>query len=98
MKLLSLLVAEITNVFKKPTPLSLAKEELVDAQRQLLQMESAQEYARRMSSYHRDRIKRLSLYINDMQYEHIIPKWGTALTYRDEKQEGSKWNQEENLD
>jgi hypothetical protein len=94
MKLLSLLIDEVSKVFRKPTPLELAKEELVDAQRSLLQSESAQEYSKRMSLYHRDRIKRLTMYINDMQYEHIIPKWGNTLTYRDEK----SWKSEENQD
>lgn len=48
------------NPFRKPSPTMLARAELEDAQRSLLAAQSAAEYAKRMSEYHLDRIKRLT--------------------------------------
>lgn len=57
----------ITNLVKKilktPSAMELAEVELEDAKRQLLNAQSATEYAARMAMYHSDRIKRLSAYI-----------------------------------
>jgi len=49
--------------FEKPSAEVMAKRELADAQRALLEAESGQEYAKRMSEYHRDRIRRLTAYM-----------------------------------
>ena len=49
--------------FKKPTALELAQIELEEAKRELLNAQSATEYAARMAAYHGDRIKRLSAYV-----------------------------------
>tara|TARA_R110002126_G_scaffold119168_3_gene259981 strand:+ start:3310 stop:3495 length:186 start_codon:yes stop_codon:yes gene_type:complete len=51
--------------FRLPSAKELAAKELETAQRKLLDALSAQEYARRMSDYHSDRIKRLSAYLKD---------------------------------
>lgn len=51
------------NPFRKPSPLTLANAELEDARRSLLASQSATEYAKRMSEYHTDRIKRLTVFL-----------------------------------
>jgi hypothetical protein len=51
--------------FRLPSAKELAAKELGEAQRKLLDALSAQEYARRMSDYHADRIKRLSAYLKE---------------------------------
>jgi hypothetical protein len=51
------------NPFRKPSPVMLASAELEDAQRSLLASQSAAEYAKRMSEYHMDRIKRLTAFL-----------------------------------
>lgn len=51
------------NPFRKPTPQQLAERELEDAQRELLAAQSSAEYARRVSEYHADRIKRLTAFL-----------------------------------
>lgn len=48
------------NPFVKPSAVMLARIELEEAQRQLLATQSAAEYARRMTEYHQDRVKRLT--------------------------------------
>lgn len=55
--------SSITNIFRKPSAVMLARQELEDAQRSLLQAQSAAEYARRMTEYHFDRIKRLTSFL-----------------------------------
>ena len=52
------------NPFYKPSPRELAQRELEDAQRELLAVQSASDYARRMSEYHADRIRRLTAFLN----------------------------------
>jgi hypothetical protein len=52
------------NPFYKPSPRELAQRELEDAQRELLAAQSAADYARRMSEYHADRIRRLTAFLN----------------------------------
>tara|TARA_R110002126_G_scaffold99396_1_gene230571 strand:+ start:423 stop:644 length:222 start_codon:yes stop_codon:yes gene_type:complete len=51
------------NFLKAPSPVVIAARELDEARRQLLQSQSAAEYAIRISAYHQDRIKRLSAYL-----------------------------------
>ena len=52
------------NPFYKPSPRELAQREMEDAQRELLSAQSAADYARRMSEYHADRIRRLTAFLN----------------------------------
>ena len=52
------------NPFYKPSPRELAQREMEDAQRELLSAQSAADYARRMSEYHADRIRRLTVFLN----------------------------------
>lgn len=54
---------ELLELFRKPSAAVLAQRELEDAQRDYLRAVSAQEWARRMSEYHSDRVKRLSAYV-----------------------------------
>lgn len=50
-------------LLKVPTAEALAVKELDEAKRDLLRMQSAQDYSKRMVDYHSDRIKRLTAYI-----------------------------------
>ncbi len=58
---------EFKNTFRKPSAIALAQQELEDAERSLLEALSSAEYAKRMSEYHADRIKRLSIYLRDVR-------------------------------
>ena len=49
-------------MFKQKTPEQLIKEELIDAQRELLKARSGLEYAQAMCQYHEARIRRLQGY------------------------------------
>ncbi len=51
------------NPFRKPSPKELAQRELEDAQRQLLNAQSAADYACRIAEYNADRIKRLTAFL-----------------------------------
>lgn len=51
---------QIKNTFAPPSHTVLAQRELESAKRQLLEAQSAQEYARAMCAYHEDRILRLT--------------------------------------
>lgn len=53
----------ITNLFRPASPEVLAARELDDARRQLLQAQSAVEYADAMVVYHQRRINRLQRYL-----------------------------------
>jgi uncharacterized small protein (DUF1192 family) len=53
----------VKKVVRTPSALELAQIELEDAMRELLNAQSATEYAARMAMYHSDRIKRLTAYI-----------------------------------
>jgi hypothetical protein len=55
----------LLSLFKTPSPVEIAVRELDEARRQLLQSQSAAEYATRISAYHLDRIKRLQTYLKD---------------------------------
>jgi hypothetical protein len=50
-------------LLKTPSPQQLALRELEEAQRELLKSQSLYEYAGRMTSYHQDRISRLSRFL-----------------------------------
>lgn len=52
----------IIALFTQPSAAALAKKELDDAQRGLLQAQSTAEYANSMVNYHTARIRRLSKY------------------------------------
>jgi hypothetical protein len=59
------------------TPLSafeIATTELEEAKRELLNAQSATEYAARMAAYHGDRIKRLTAYVNGEASQSIKQK------------------------
>jgi hypothetical protein len=51
------------SIFKTPSADELAVIELEDAKRQLLAMQTALDYSKRMVDYHSDRIKRLTAYV-----------------------------------
>lgn len=57
------------SLFKTPTAIEIAARELEQARRQLLESQSAAEYASRISAYHYDRIKRLSAYLVEANKE-----------------------------
>lgn len=59
------MIDKIKDYFRLPSAKELAAKELGEAQRKLLDALSAQEYAKRMSDYHADRIKRLSAYLKE---------------------------------
>lgn len=56
-----------TDPFRAPSDRMLAQRELEEAKRQLLQCQSAAEYASRLSQYHADRIERLTAYLKEPQ-------------------------------
>jgi hypothetical protein len=51
------------SLFSLPSSDELARLELEEAKRQLLQMQTALDYSKRMVDYHSDRIKRLTAYV-----------------------------------
>jgi hypothetical protein len=57
------LMNTLTGVFRMPSADMMAVRELEEAKRSLLQMQTAQDYAKRMCEYHQDRCKRLTAYI-----------------------------------
>ena len=57
--MLRIIFADFIRMLQPPTPLQLAEDELLHAQRELLKAHSSQEYARHMANYHTERIKRL---------------------------------------
>jgi len=59
------MIDKLKEYFRLPSAKELAAKELETAQRKLLDALSAQEYARRMSDYHADRIKRLTAYLKE---------------------------------
>lgn len=63
------MIEYLKSLYRAPSPVMMARKELEDAQRNLLQAQSATEYARRMAEYHQDRIKRLTAYLRDAHPE-----------------------------
>lgn len=59
------LLKYLQHVFAKPTPLELATEELVQAERAKLEAETGREYAEALVKYNAARITRLRKYINE---------------------------------
>ena len=58
------MLKNLVAIFGKPSPAMLARRELEEAERCLLQAQSAAEYAKRMTEYHNDRIKRLTQFLS----------------------------------
>lgn len=61
------LINRLSNSFRLPSADLMAVRELEEAKRSLLQMQTAQDYAKRMCEYHQDRCKRLTAYITKEQ-------------------------------
>ena len=57
------MIEQIKELVRAPSAMTLAVRELEQAQRGLLEAQTSQEYAHRMSEYHNDRIKRLTTYL-----------------------------------
>ena len=55
------------SLWQLPSPKELAAKELQEAKRRFLEAQSAMEYAKRMSDYHSDRIKRLTNYLESSE-------------------------------
>jgi hypothetical protein len=58
---------KIQDLWRLPSSTEMAAKELEEARRRFLDAQSAMEYARRMSDYHADRIKRLTLYLENSE-------------------------------
>lgn len=56
-------MTKLLSMFNTPSATQLAARELAQAQRSLLDAQSAYEYAKRMSEYHSDRIRRLTTFL-----------------------------------
>jgi hypothetical protein len=61
------LMTRFASSFRLPTADIMAVRELEEAKRSLLQMQTAQDYAKSMCAYHQDRVKRLTAYITKEQ-------------------------------
>jgi hypothetical protein len=61
------LITRLSTTFRLPSADLMAVRELEQAKRELLQMQTAQDYAKRMCEYHQDRVKRLTVYITKEQ-------------------------------
>ena len=61
------MIAMMKRLLATPTPLEMAAQELVQAQRAKLEAESACEYASSMVMYNSDRIERLARRLNEMK-------------------------------
>jgi hypothetical protein len=57
------MIKDLIETFRKPSAKVLAQRELEEAQRQLLEAQSAAEYAANLSKYHAERIRRLRAYL-----------------------------------
>ena len=55
----------LKSLFRKPSALALAVREMDEAMRELLDAQSASEYAQQMVVYHQRRIDRLQVYIKE---------------------------------
>jgi hypothetical protein len=65
--MLRIFFADFIRLLQPPTPLKLAEDELVHAQRELLKAHTAEEYAHHMANYQAERIERLTAYINQQK-------------------------------
>jgi hypothetical protein len=61
------LIYRIQELWRLPSATEMAAKELEEAKRRFLEAQSAMEYARRMSDYHADRIKRLTNYLESSE-------------------------------
>lgn len=61
------LIYRIQDLWRLPSATEMAAKELEEAKRRFLEAQSAMEYARRMSDYHADRIKRLTNYLESSE-------------------------------
>lgn len=57
----------IQNLWRLPSATEMAAKELEEAKRRFLDAQSGMEYAKRMSDYHADRIKRLTNYLENSE-------------------------------
>lgn len=55
---------KLIEMFRAPSAEVLAMRELEQAERSMLEAQTSQEYAKRMTEYHNDRIKRLTAYLH----------------------------------
>lgn len=60
-------IERFQSLWQLPSPKELAAKELEEAKRRFLDAQSGMEYAKRMSDYHADRIKRLSNYLENAE-------------------------------
>ena len=60
-------IERFQSVWQLPSPKELAAKELEEAKRRFLDAQSGMEYAKRMSDYHADRIKRLTNYLENTE-------------------------------
>ena len=56
-------------LWRSPSAKQMAVKELEEAKRRYLDAQSAMEYARRMSDYHSDRVKRLTIYLESAEWK-----------------------------
>ena len=61
------LIYRIQDLWRLPSATEMAAKELEEAKRRFLEAQSAMEYARRMSDYHADRVKRLTNYLESSE-------------------------------
>lgn len=61
------LTYRIQDLWRLPSATEMAAKELEEAKRRFLEAQSAMEYARRMSDYHADRVKRLTNYLESSE-------------------------------
>jgi len=60
-------IYRLQDLWRMPSSTEMAAKELEEAKRRFLDAQSAMEYARRMSDYHADRIKRLTNYLESSE-------------------------------
>jgi len=61
------LTYRLKELWRLPSAKEMAVKELEEAKRRFLDAQSAMEYTKRMSDYHADRIKRLTIYIESAE-------------------------------
>ena len=61
------MIDQFKDYFRLPSAKEMAAKELEEAKRRFLEAQSAMEYARRMSDYHADRVKRLTNYLESSE-------------------------------
>lgn len=73
MEYLNKLKEQMKSIFKTPTAVELAIDELAEAKRELLRSQTALDYSKHMVNYHTDRIIRLSEYIENTTVFEVKP-------------------------